>query len=85
LSKVHASSDIAHVEFKENFKFSVFLNLGVFFDASTEQFAYDNEEEKEAILQGGVLKTRQTVLFSLHLFEVIAISVQIDTISLTAR
>jgi hypothetical protein len=51
---------------KKILSFRLIPELGVFLDASVEQFAYDNKEEKEAILGGGVLKTRQTVLFSLH-------------------
>jgi hypothetical protein len=35
---------------KKILSFSVFPTLGVFFDASIEQFAYDNKEEKEVIL-----------------------------------
>jgi hypothetical protein len=50
---------------KKILSFWLIPQLCVFFDASVEKFVYDNKEEKEAILQGGVLKTRQTVLFSL--------------------
>jgi hypothetical protein len=66
---------------KKILSFRLIPQIGCIFDASVEQFAYDNKEEKEAILQGDVVKTRQIVLYSLHFFEVIAISVQIDTIS----
>jgi len=64
---------MAHVEFREDSKFRLIPQLCVFFDESVEQFGTIIKRRKKLFLQEGVLKTGQTVLFSLHFFEVIAI------------
>jgi hypothetical protein len=65
LSKAHASSGIARVEFKEDFKCSAYCPIAVFSDRSVGTIKMI-KRRKVISTQEGVLKAGKTVSFSLH-------------------
>src|SRR5918995_5438595 len=64
-SKAHASSGIARVEFKEDFKCSAYCPIAVFSDRSVGTIKMI-KRRKVISTQECVLKAGQTVSFSLH-------------------